>query len=1639
MPNLSIYLFKFLEYKVKDAAMPFPFSHEPVIEAGVTSSDEIGIEEEPQADLFPASFSQERLWFLDQFEPGSFIYNIPSALRLQGKLAWPVLLQSINAMLSRHETLRTSFVSKGGRPMQSVATSLVVTPPMIDLGDLAKNERPLAFQHISEEEAQRPFDLAHGPLLRLTLVRLESEEYLLLLTFHHSIADGWSVNIFFRELNMLYAAFQVGKPSPLPELPIQYADYAVWQREWLQGETLEQELDYWKQQLAGIPAVLELPTDHPRPAVQTFRGARHFFKFSPSLAKALHALCRQKGVTLFMLLLAAFQTLLSRYSGQQDVVVGTPIAGRTQLELEGLIGFFANTLVLRSDLSADLPFSTLLEQVRDMTLEAYTHQEMPFDRVVEALQPERSLSYSPLFQVLFSFQKIAPALPLTTSEASALHVQDVNTKMGAAKFDLSLFIFEEVDRLSGELEYNTDLFEKATIERWAEHLHILLESIVAHPEQQLSALPLLREKERQELLDRWSEMQPSTTAFQCIHQLFEEQVERRPNAVALVSAEGKKQTYVEVEQQANQLAHHLLKLGIGPEKRVGVFMERSPQVVIALLAILKAGGAYVPMDPAYPVERVEFMLADAQVKVLLTQQDLFASISTAKPLDIENLKVLCLDRDQDSVSREPTTRPVSGVVPGNLAYIIYTSGSTGQPKGVGVCHQQVVRLLIVSQGGGFPKPSRREGHPSISFDEQDCWTLFHSIAFDFSVWEMWGALLYGGRLVVVPYWVSRSPEDLLTLLEREQVTVLNQTPSAFYALQQALAARGGADTLKVRLVIFGGEALDIGRLQHWMQAHDDHYPQLVNMYGITETTVHVTQYALNKVSVLATEGASIIGKPLPDLQLYVLDTQLQPVPVGIRGEVYVGGAGLARGYVQRPDLTAERFIPHPFSHTPGERLYRTGDVARCLPDGTFEYVGRADQQVKVRGFRIEPGEVEAALLGHPHVRMAVVMARDGGATGAKHLVAYVVPTSMQAITTSELRAYLQERLPEYMVPAAFVPLEALPMTINGKLDRQALASFPLSGHPQAVLVHGSQQDKPRTAHEQILASIWCEVLHLEHVDTHTSFFEMGGDSILSLLVITKARQAGLALTPKQIFQHQTIAELANIASESTPFLYEQSDEQAPTTPLTPIQHWFFEQELVEQHHWNQSAFLAVADPRIDLSVLERALASLLEHHTALSLRFRRGEQGWEQYSIAEQAQQPGTLPPVGTREIIRAVDVSTLSLAEQERVLEEEATRAQASLHLTEGPLLRAVYFGMGEHQRSRLLLVIHHLVVDAVSWRILREDLHTACQQVLDGKQVRLPARTTSFPTWAGHLLAYAQSAEVRQQAEYWLHDDQRDMLALPRDFFVEQTVNTEASAQTVELSLTAAETDALLHEVAGAYHTEINELLLTALLLACAPWTGRRRLLVDMEGHGREAVIDGVDLSRTVGWFTTIFPVLLNLESVPGSVDVGNAIKAIKEQVRTIPQHGIGYGLLRYLHEDRTISTALASMPPAEISFNYLGQFDAAPQGAEEGFFRSAHESSGPSHSLRAVRRYVLEITSMVAKGRFHIEWRYSTALHRSETIEAVAQRYLEMLRALIAHCRTPGVGGYTPSDFSGAGLNQAKLDKIMTRIRATKRSES
>ncbi|HZI02931.1 MAG TPA: amino acid adenylation domain-containing protein, partial [Archangium sp.] len=872
------------------------------------------IEPVPRSETPPLSFAQQRLWFLSQLEPASPFYNVPAAARVRGPLDLAALRRAFEEVLRRHEALRTTFVETDGRPVQVISSEPELDLRVVDLSGLPSAERETRLHAYANREARTPFDLERAPLVRLVLLRLEAEEHVLLLPMHHIVSDGWSIGVLIRELASLYDSFLSGLPSALPALPVQYADFASWQRSFLSGSTLDSQLSWWTEHLRGIPPALELPTDRPRPPAQSFRGAHLPFSLPSSLLSSLEELSRRQGASLFMTLLAAFQTLLHRYSGSLDVVVGTPIANRHLSETEPLIGFFVNSLPLRARFDAQPSFLSLLSQVRDASLGAFAHQDLPFERLVEALSPQRSLGRTPLFQVMFALQN-APLPPLTLS---SLTLEPIEVETGVAKFDLYLSLQPSADGLTGSLEYSTDLFDEPTIARLGAAYRTLLGAVVAQPELPVSRLPLLTPTERAQRLES-CRARAHYPAPLVLHRHFEAQARRTPDNLAL-TYEDTRLTYRELEAQANRVAHRLRALGVGPETRVGLFMERSAELVVGLLGILKAGGTYVPLDPAYPRDRLTFMLEDSGVPAVVTQAHLVDTLPS------HEAAVLVVDTGTAPHGPEAEP-PAVECLPEHAAYVIYTSGSTGRPKGVVVTHANVTRLMDAAR-------------PFYGFAAGDVWTLFHSYAFDFSVWELWGALLYGGRLVVVPYWVSRSPEDFWRLLRDERVTVLNQTPSSFRQLMAADEALTGQGSLALRYVIFGGEALELDSLAPWFERHGDARPRLVNMYGITETTVHVTLRPIGRADVA---GGSVIGGPLADLELYVLDAHLEPLPPGVAGELFVGGAGLARGYLHRPELCAERFIPHPFATEPGARLYRTGDLARALPDGDIEYLGRIDQ------------------------------------------------------------------------------------------------------------------------------------------------------------------------------------------------------------------------------------------------------------------------------------------------------------------------------------------------------------------------------------------------------------------------------------------------------------------------------------------------------------------------------------------------------------------------------------------------------------------------------------------------------------------------------------------------------------------------
>ncbi len=1537
---------------------------------------------EPRGGPLALSFAQERLWLLDQIDPGSAAYNVPMSLRFTGDLDVAALSRALGELSRRHEVLRTTFAAVAGKAVQIVHDSGPARLPVEDLGGLPAAEREEAAIRAAEVEARRPFDLAAGPLLRARLLRLGPADHALLLTLHHIVSDAWTRGILDREIGALYEAFHAGRPPDLAELPVQYADYAAWQRRRLAGPTLDRLLAYWTAHLRGAPPALDLPTDRPRPPVRSDRGGRRALDLPPALAGALADLGRGEGATLYMITLAAFAVLLHRHTGEEDLVVGTPVANRIRPETDGLLGFFVNTLALRLRVTPDLPFRDLLARVREACLGGYTHQELPFERLVQELAPERDLGRTPLFQVMFAYQnERAEKLSLP-----GLELRPFAVSSGTSKFDLTLSLTHGTQGLRALVEYATDLFDGATIERLLARYQVLLEGIVHTPDARLGDLPILPDAERRLLLSTWNGVRPTGAEPLCLHERFEQQVDRTPDAIAATLGE-QSLTYRELDTRSNRLAHHLRARGVGPEVLVGLCTERSLDMLIGMLAILKAGGAYVPLDPEYPRERLAFMAADAKLRLVVTEQP-FADLLPVGE------RVL-LDASAAAIAAEPPHRPAPSAAPSSLAYVIYTSGSTGKPKGALVEHRNVTRLFTVTE-------------PLFGFAPSDVWTLFHSYAFDFSVWEIWGALLHGGRVVVVPRWVSRDPDVFYPLLARERVTVLNQTPSAFRQLARVdeEAAPELRAALALRWVVFGGEALDVGDLRGFWARHGDETPRLVNMYGITETTVHVTHRPLGRAD-LERPTASVIGRPLADLQVYVLDARRSLVPVGVTGEMYVGGAGVSRGYLDRAELTEARFVPDPFGDDPSARLYRTGDLARYRASGELEYLGRADQQVKIRGFRIELGEIEAALSAHASVREAVVVVR-GDPPGDRRLVAYLVCAAGEALTIAELRAFLKESLPDVMVPAAFVVLPALPLTANGKVDLRALPAPDLG--PRADLA--AEGAGPRTPAEEALARTWAEVLRVEAVGLHDNFFELGGDSILAIQIVARARDAGVRVTPRQLFQHQTLAELAAHADTTGAVTAEQGAITGPVA-LTPIQRWWLDQDVADPHHHNQAFLLEAREP-LDPPALAAALAALVAHHDMLRLRLAREGASFRQTIAA-----PGEPVTLGR------VDLSRLEGAALSAAIEEAAAAAQTHLDLGAGPILCAVLFDAGRAPQ-RLLLAVHHLAVDGVSWRILLEDLWTAYTRARRGEATALPPKTTSFRRWAEALAAHARSDAMRDEEPFWLAEAERDGGRLPARTVVE---SLEGSTRTVLAELDARETEQLLREVPEAYRTQMNDVLLTAFAEAMAPWVGSRRVLVNLEGHGREEVIPDADLTRTVGWFTTLFPVVLDLGVSAGP---GAALTRVKEQLRRIPGRGLGYGLLRWLREGDATAERLAAGPRAEVSFNYLGQLDQAlPTHEGSSPFAFAGESPGPASSPRARRAHALDVQASVRGGRLRVRFAYGDGHLRRDDVEALAARFLASLRALIAHCLTPGAGGYTPSDFTKADLTQEDIGDLLDQL--------
>ncbi|MFV9652959.1 non-ribosomal peptide synthase/polyketide synthase [Pseudomonas citrulli] len=1495
-----------------------------------------GVEAEDRQAL---SYAQQRMWFLWQLDPSSGAYNLPGAVRLKGALNLGAMEQAFASLVDRHETLRTVFQRQADERLMQVAVQPSLAIEQLDLTALAAAEREHAVNDAATRQSLLPFDLEHGPLLRVQLLKLDAQEHVLLLTLHHIVSDGWSMNVLIDEFIRFYDAHERNEAPPLPALPIQYSDYALWQRRWLEAGEQARQLDYWQARLGDEHPVLELPTDRPRPAMPSYQGTRHTFAIEPALAAQLRTCAQQHNVTLFMLLLGAFNVLLHRYTGQGDIRVGVPIANRNRTEVEGLIGFFVNTQVLRTELSGQTRVAELLQGIKEHALGAQAHQELPFERLVEALKVERSLSHTPLFQVMYNHQPVVADIA-SVSTASGLELALVEWQGRTTQFDLTLDTYEKSGTLHAALTYANDLFDAPSIARMARHWISLLQAMVADGEQRIGELPMLAVDEQQRQVHAWNQTAQAYPTERGIHHLIEDQVQRTPDAPALVFG-ATTLTYAQLDARANQLAHALRDHGVGPDALVGICVERSIEMVIGLLAVLKAGGAYVPLDPEYPQERLAYMIEDSGIQLLLSQHSLLPL------LPVEGIRVMRLDQAPGWLDAYSVAAPAVDIHALNLAYVIYTSGSTGKPKGAGNSHRALVnRLCWMQQAYGL--------------DASDAVLQKTPFSFDVSVWEFFWPLMTGARLVVAAPGEHREPARLIETIGEHGITTLHFVPSM---LQAFIHEPGVQACISLKRIVCSGEALPLdAQLQVFAKL-----PQagLFNLYGPTEAAIDVTHWTC------IDEGrdAVPIGRPIANLGTYVLDAQLNPVPAGVAGELYLGGTGLARSYHRRPALTAERFLPSPFGD--GARLYRTGDRVRQRDDGVIEYLGRLDHQVKLRGLRIELGEIETRLMQHPAVREAVVLVHGG-----KQLVAYLV---LEGETPTDLKAWLLGSLPEYMVPTHMVPLAKLPVTANGKLDRKALP-LPDATPQQAYIA-------PQDDLQKALAAIWSDVLGVEQVGLDDNFFELGGDSIISIQVVSRARQAGIRLSPRDLFQYQSVRSLALVAGFEHTAVIDQGPARGEVI-LTPVQQGFFAQAIPARHHWNQSLLLTPRE-RLEPARLEAALTQVINHHDALRLRFVQQADTWQQAYAA-----PVTAPGLWQAQASSDDELSAL------------CDEAQRSLDLAQGPLLRAALVSMADGSQ-RLLLVIHHLAVDGVSWRIVLEDLQQAY------RQAALPTKTSAYQLWAEQLQAHALTLD--HQLVYW--QAQTADADLPCDNLQGGLQNRVGSK--LEIRLDAEHTRQLLQDAPAAYRTQVNDLLLTALARVVSRWSGQAAALIQLEGHGREDLFDSVDLTRTVGWFTSLFPVRLQADG-----ELSAAIKSVKEQLRAVPAKGIGYGLLRYLGPPAA-REALANLAAPRITFNYLGQFDR--QFNESALFVPSTQGSGQAQDAEAPLANWLTVEGQVYGGELALQWGFSREMFEVSTVQQLADDYAAELKALIEHCRATPAGQVTPSDFPLARLTQQQLDAL------------
>lgn len=1524
---------------------------------------------------YPITPEQEHMWLIQQVDPATYYFNHSHAFRLQGHFDLAAIQRAVDEVVCRNENLRTFFPEIEGKPQARVLPELQIPVELEDISGVPAEDREEHILRLVNTEISRAFDLLNGPLVRFKVYRASQDDHALLFIVHHLVTDFVSYSLLEKEIFAVYAAFSRGLPSPLPELPVQYGDFAAWLDGWVKSGASERQAEYWMKRLADVP-LLDLPTDLPRPPFRSFHGQRLYWLLPDLLWEKFKQLTFTANVTRFTAFITAYAVLLWQHTGKDDIAIAVPISNRKHHETQLLIGYFLNTVVVRLDLSGNPSFSELLRRGRATMLEAMANADVPFESILNKLHIARDPSRAPLVETSFAFATDSGTIGL---DGLPLKVERLKAHYRSAWMDLN-FAVNDIDYLAAVFfDYIPELFFHSTIERMMGHFELVLNEVVADPHKPLSELNLLTAQEQHQLLVEWNQTGVEVPN-DCVHQLFELQAAQAPNAKAVVCGQ-RSLNYAELNQRSNQLAHYLRTLGVGPEVRVAVCISRGLDLVVAVLAVLKAGGAYVPLEPDYPSERLALMMKDSEALALLTQEQLLPQLSAFGGT------VVTVDSQWAEIAQESTQNLNSQVVPDNLAYVIYTSGSTGKPKGAMIRHRSPAVLVRWAL--------------SVFLPEELAGVLAStSICFDLSIFEIFVSLSCGGSVIVV--------ENALSLLgetqNRDQVTLINTVPSS---MRELVRSRSVPES--VRTINLAGEALteDLVRDIYSTTCAQ----RVFNLYGPTEDTTYSTYAWLARSK---TRGSMPIGSPIANTQVYILNEWLKPAPLGTAGELYLAGEGLARGYLGRSDLTAERFLPNPFSTTQGERMYRTGDSARYLPDGKLEFCGRADQQVKLRGYRIELGEIESALTRCDGVAQAVVMVREDR-PGERRLAGYLVANPGATLNTAELRDSLAKTLPDYMVPSALVVLDKLPVTSNGKLDRKALPAPDFSPAPV--------KRPPRTHEEKVLCSLLTEILGIPEIGLGDNFFNLGGDSILSIQLVSRMRRAGLVITSRDVFQQQTVEALAEVVRPLNQQVSAARNAGTGILPLTPIMHWLCERGGPIQR-FSQSMLLRVPGG-LDRRHLIGALQALLDHHDALRLRLENGGRTLE-------------IRPAGSLQAetcFHRCSVEGLTDDARNALMLEQARAAEMRLSPEAGSTVQAVWFDNGVKNAGRLLLTIHHLAVDAVSWQILMPDLTAAWQSLTAGRSPVLAPCGTSFRQWSEWLALEARNPDRLGEMEFWkfrlshaevtffekAFDPQRDTLATARHLTV--TLSTDITAS-------------LLNHAPAALGVRINEILLAALVLAVAKWRQARgqeqgsALLLDLEGHGREEIFSDVDLSRTAGWFTTLFPVCLEFEGLKlneawgGGDGLAQTIKAVRQQLRAVPDNGLGYGLLRYLNPET--APALAALSRPEILFNYLGRFATSE---ESDWIASVVLGAGADPELVLAHGLELDVLSLDRSSGPELKatWSWAPALLSEDAVQDLAREWFNALELLVVHARQQGSRGLLSSDVPLVEISQQEIDRI------------